>query len=275
MTQEELIALLPDERLSGAFLGVSSLGHWLMALAATMMFLVFFMFLGSDGSTGAKQVLAVGLFTATIGIGLLLFLQWIGKFEALKFISFSYRAAEDDQNDFYPSFLAFTLGVGLCEELTKALPIFLHRRRDSGREWRGLMIWGMASGAGFGIAEGIIHSARHYNGYVGADPYLMRFISCVALHAIWTGSTAVLFYKRHDLFEGIKAWYGWILPTLYVLAISTILHGLYDTCVKKDMREGALIVALASFGYLAYLLRGLHLSEDKSPKWEASDSIAT
>jgi len=39
-----------------------------------------------------------------------------------------------------------------------------------------------------------------------------------------------------------------------------ILHGLYDTCLKKNYNGGALIVALASFGYLAFLnsrLRGV------------------
>ena len=33
-----------------------------------------------------------------------------------------------------------------------------------------------------------------------------------------------------------------------------ILHGLYDTLLKKELDAAALLVALASFGYLAYLI---------------------
>jgi hypothetical protein len=47
-----------------------------------------------------------------------------------------------------------------------------------------LLLWGMASGIGFGIAEGIMYSGRYYNGVAGADIHYVRFLSCVALHAI-------------------------------------------------------------------------------------------
>jgi len=45
-----------------------------------------------------------------------------------------------------------------------------------------------------------------------------------------------------------------------------LLHGLYDTCLKRDMNAAALLVAVASFGWLAFLASRLQGADD-----EASD----
>src|SRR5262249_17879067 len=74
-------------------------------------------------------------------------------FWIFKFIAFSYNAAADPSNGFFLSFLGYTLGVGLCEELCKAIPLLLHYRQPSEQSWRGAFLWGLASGAGFGIAR--------------------------------------------------------------------------------------------------------------------------
>ena len=276
---DDVIPILPDQKLPGAFLSHTSLGHWLIAALATLFYMAFFMFLASDGSAKPTHVLFVGLFTATIGIGFLLLVQMIafqmgGRmfvgfnivaiiFIVLKFIAFSYSAAVDPNIGFGLSFLGFTAGVGLCEECVKVIPVFWHRSTRSGRTWRGMLIWGLASGAGFGIAEGIMYSSRYYNGISGPGIYLVRFLSCVALHSIWTSSAAVLLYIRRDLFDGIDRWYEWIFPTLLIIGIPMVLHGLYDTCLKKDMNGVALLVAFASFGYLAFLFSRLQTVDDK------------
>ncbi|HSQ57253.1 MAG TPA: hypothetical protein VLM40_16130 [Gemmata sp.] len=282
---DDIVALFPEKRFPGAFLSRSTGAHFLMAVVATLLYMAFFMFLASDGSAQPRQVLLVGLFTATVGVGFLLLVQFVASltegrilvganivalfFAILKFIAFSYGAAADPENGFFLSFLGFTFGVGLCEELVKTIPLFWHRSTEAGSAWRGMMIWGMASGAGFGIAEGIMYSGRYYNGVSGADIYLVRFVSCVALHAIWSGSVAILLYHRRDLFDGIEHWTGWIAPTLFVIGIPMILHGLYDTCLKKDLNGFALLVAAASFGYLAFLLSRLQTGDDRA----ASDEL--
>jgi RsiW-degrading membrane proteinase PrsW (M82 family) len=125
-----------------------------------------------------------------------------------------------------------------------------------------MLIWGLASGAGFGIAEGIMYSASYYNGIYGLEAYLVRFLSCVALHAIWAGSSAVLLYIRRDLFDKVENWYEWIFPIIFVIGVPALLHGLYDTCLKKDMNGVALLVAFASFGYLAFLFSRLQSVDD-------------
>jgi RsiW-degrading membrane proteinase PrsW (M82 family) len=236
------------------------------------------MFRASHGSANACHVLAVGLTTATAGIAFLFLVQALASFTeghmlvgrsilvllfwVLKFIAFSYSAASDPEWGFFVSFIGFTMGVGLCEELVKAIPLFWHRREDKGKAWRGLFIWGLASGAGFGIAEGILYSSRYYNGISGPGTYAVRFLSCVALHAIWTGSVAILLYLKRDMFDNIQGWSDWIGPTLFVIGIPMILHGLYDTCLKREMNGFALAVALASFGYLAFLTSRLTSADD-------------
>src|SRR5262249_54471724 len=90
------------------------------------------------------------------------------------------------------------------------------------------------------------------------------FLSCVALHAIWSGSAGVLFYIRRDLFGNIDEWYDWIFPVIFVIGIPVVLHGLYDTCLKKDMNGIALLVAFASFGYLAFLFSRLQTADDEA-----------
>jgi RsiW-degrading membrane proteinase PrsW (M82 family) len=279
---DELIDALPNHRAAGAVLPRSTGWHWGLAALATMIFLSFMMFLASDGSANPSHVFIVGVVTATVGIGFLFLVQTLASFTEgrvivgrgivviifflLKFIAFSYSAAGDPENGFLLSFIGFTLGVGLCEELVKAIPLFWHRDDDGGKNWRGLFIWGLASGAGFGIAEGIFYAGRYYNGITGPGAYAVRFLSCVALHAIWTGSVAITLYLRRDLFDHIDTWHDWIGPTLFVIGVPMVLHGLYDTCLKKDMNGIALAVALASFGYLAFLNSRLRGADDEAAK---------
>jgi RsiW-degrading membrane proteinase PrsW (M82 family) len=279
-TLDDLSSLFPDQRLPGAFLSRSSMGHYLMAILAIAVYMSFFMFLASDGSAKPVHVLLVGLFTATIGVGFLLLVQLLASltggrmfvggsvvaiiFYVLKFIAFSYSAAVDPDNSFFLSFLGFTAGVGLCEEFVKAIPLFWHRATDNRKTWRSMLIWGLASGAGFGIAEGIMYSGRYYNGVAALETYLVRFLSCVALHSIWTGSAAILLYIRRDMFDKVENWYEWIFPILFVIGVPMVLHGLYDTCLKKEMNGVALLVAFASFGYLAFLFSRLQTVDDEA-----------
>lgn len=279
---DDVLNALPDQRLAGSMLPRSTRLHWGLAAAAAMLFLAFMMFLASDGAAHPLHVLAVGLFTATIGVCFLLVVQGLAALTAghvfvgrgvvmlivavLKFIAFSYAAAADPENGFALSFLGFTLGVGLCEELVKAVPLFWHRNDGGGKNWRGLFVWGLATGAGFGIAEGILYSGRFYNGISGPGIYAVRFLSCVALHAIWSGSVAVTIYLKRHLFDDIRVWHDWIGPVLLVIGVPMVLHGLYDTCLKKDMNGTALAVAVVSFGYLAFLTSRLRGVDDADAK---------
>jgi RsiW-degrading membrane proteinase PrsW (M82 family) len=277
-SEDELFALLPGKKLKGAFLSRSSWAHWGMAAGAAVLFMAFFLLLSARGGAEPTHILGSGLFTGTAGILLLFLLQFLAEATSgvvivgggilaiiswvLHVIAFSYRMAADPSNGFFLSFLGFTLGVGLLEELVKAIPLLLHYRQPSDQSWRGAFLWGLASGAGFGIAEGIIYSSSMYNGIHGPSIYVVRFISCVALHALWTGSVGITINQRQSLIQREMSWYEYIPPIFLMISVPMLLHGLYDTLLKKEMNAWALIVAALSFGFLALQIYRLHGVDD-------------
>lgn len=190
----------------------------------------------------------------------------------LKLIGWSYIAALHPGSPFVLSFLGFTLGVGLCEEVCKVLPVLAHfHGRRPRLSWQGACLWGLASGVGFGVAEGIMYSGSYYNGIEGGEVYLMRFVSCVALHAVWTAACGIMVYNQQAMIQGPMSWYEWIMPIFIIAGVPMVLHGLYDTLLKKELPALALLVALASFGWLAYLVetrRDLAGEEEPEPEFE-------
>jgi RsiW-degrading membrane proteinase PrsW (M82 family) len=224
----------------------------------------------------------VGLFTATVGIVFLLIVQAVALatqnviiiprgiigilFWVVKLIGFSYRAAADPDNGFLLSFLGYTLGVGLCEELCKALPVIVRYHTPREDSWRSAYLWGLASGAGFGLAEGVIYASDFYNGIHGVGIYLVRNISCVALHALWTGSAAIMIYRKQHWFQEEMAWHDRLARCVFVVAVPALLHGLYDTLLKKEMNAVALGVAVLSFLYLAFEISRLRGTDDQAAR---------
>src|SRR5262249_8429141 len=156
--------------------------HLALAAGAAVLFLAFLLFLARHEEGGPGPVLLVGLFTATVGIRLLLGFQSLADWSQgvwlrgggilaivcyfVKSIGSSYRAALGPESGLFDSFVGYTAGVGLCEEMVKALPVLwlLWFYRRSNEDWRGTLVWGLASGAGFGIAEGVIYAGTFYNG---------------------------------------------------------------------------------------------------------------
>jgi RsiW-degrading membrane proteinase PrsW (M82 family) len=174
-------------------------------------------------------------------------------FYIVKFIGFSYHAATDKNTGFWLSFLGFTFGVGLCEEITKALPVIIWLRKDNKLDWRAACSLGLASGVGFGVAEGIMYAGHYYNGVMPFDIYLTRFISCVALHATWTAAVCLMAKQNLAGFDSNDAT-DWAKHLLIIISVPAVLHGLYDTLLKKEMEGYALLIALASFAWLAFMI---------------------
>jgi RsiW-degrading membrane proteinase PrsW (M82 family) len=279
---DDLLERLPGRKLDGAFLPRNSSWHWLFALVSVAAYMTFFMLLASDRSARSWHLLGVGAFVGTFGIVLLLIVQVLSMIgpvggnglvaiviTVLSLIGLSYRAALDPDIGFVGSFLGFTFGVGLCEELVKALPLFLLYRFGTKQNWRGAFLWGLAAGAGFGVSEGIMYSSDFYNGITGPGVYIVRFVSCVALHAVWTGSVGIAINQWQPRTEHEDWWVNWILYWLGVLrmiAVPMVLHGLYDTLLKKELEFLALVVAAASFGYLAWMISRLRTSDDEDER---------
>ena len=190
---------LPEHRIVGAHLARDSSVHWGYAALSATLFLSLLTFMFPNDAAGPSRLIWTGLITGTIGIILLLGFQWVAHytqgfnvrgrgiivvlFYIVKFIGYSYRAALDPENGFPLSFMGFTCGVGLCEELCKALPVVLFLRAKPHCGWRAACVVGLASGVGFGVSEGITYSGDSYNGIAEGMTYVVRFASCVALHA--------------------------------------------------------------------------------------------
>jgi RsiW-degrading membrane proteinase PrsW (M82 family) len=276
--EDRLFDALPKRRVAGAFLPHDTWAHWIFGLLTALVFMSYFLLLSTHDTAEPVHILGVGFFTATIGVGFLLLVQAIafsrvvlpcGLLWILYLIRFSYVAALHPANGFMLSFFGFTFGVGLCEEVVKAAPLIWYYRQPRNQSWRGAFLWGLSSGAGFGIAEAIIYSAEHYNGIEPARIYLVRFISCVALHALWTGSVGIMINQNQGLIQQARDhWYEYIPPILFFVGVPMVLHGLYDTLLKQEKNAAALGVALLSFGFLAFQISRLHGADDQEANEE-------
>jgi hypothetical protein len=115
------------------------------------------------------------------------------------------------------------------------------------------------------VSEGIMYSSDYYNGMAPGLTYLVRFASCVALHAVWASSVALMMYDNQDhLLFNSAGDFGWESVgyfVVYYLGAAMVLHGLYDTLLKQDLDLGALAVAAASFGWWAWLLNKQRLND--------------
>lgn len=276
----QLVRQTPDDRLDGAFLRGDTWAHWGFALLSAAFFLGTAIFIMPARGARMSQVFLTGLFTGTIGIFLLLVVQFIAAitqnwimyrgnifiliiFWLLKFIGFSYRCAMDPSVGFAGSFFGFTLGVGLCEELCKAIPVLYRAGKGVLLDWRTACLCGFLSGVGFGVSEGITYASDYYNGVHGGQIYFVRFISCVALHGVWTAAAGITIFRRQEHLQETSNFADYFFTAAAMVAVPMVLHGLYDTLQKKEMTIAALLIAVASFAYLAYQIEYTHRKEER------------
>lgn len=188
------------------------------------------------------------LFTVAVGIPLLLFVQRVPIFRAL------YSAT---QGELLPRLLGFVLGVGLLEELCKALPVYLFLLRP-GKLSDPLTsaFYGVTSGLGFAIAEGAAYSIRYAlnlaQGDINLGAYVLantiRFITLPLFHAILAGISGY--------FLGLAA----INPSRQSalicigIAIAAVLHGFYNTFANQRPL-GLAIITFSVILFVAYLRR--------------------
>lgn len=267
---DEICVMFPDDRIPGAHLARHTWMHWVYALAALLIYWALLSFSWREATTSPTRLLVTGLVTGTVGIFLLLAFQflafgtqgfWVrGRgivmliFLIIKFIGYSYVCALDPDSTLLGSLMGFTFGVGLCEELCKAIPIVYYLRDGERPNWQGACLVGLASGIGFGVSEGLQYSADFYNGVSPGLMYLVRFMSCVGLHAVWSSGVALLMYANQDYLDEILSWEVFPMFLYEYLLVPMFLHGLYDTLLKKDMELWALAVAFGSFFWWLWVI---------------------
>jgi len=269
---DDILNLFPNKKLKSAWLPRNSDLHIYLALVCAVGFFFTVCVCLPKGFTRIPLMLMIGTFTGIFGIGLLLIIQRLamggwgliiaGPFAIIIFmIGIAYRTLLHPDLPFLNCLLSFTFGVGLCEEIIKALPIFLIFMGRSRLRWHECCAMGMASGIGFGIAEGIFFSAQMYNGICEPLIYYVRFISCVMLHAIWCAASALFLHRYQKLTHGSMTMLMGFYRLVILISIPMVLHGLYDTLLTKNMDGLALTVALASFGWLVLMIEAAREKE--------------
>ncbi|MBL8793466.1 MAG: PrsW family intramembrane metalloprotease [Planctomycetia bacterium] len=296
-TIDQILDELPNRRAKGAFLPRNTLLHWAFAAVAALVFWSLGTACFQQGVTEPRYLLYVGLATGTVGICLFLTAHLV-PFLAI-FVELCMAQASNPDSDFLVVFSGFTFGVGMLEETCKLLPLIWYYYRHHTISWRLACLWGLASGAGFGISEGIHYSEMLYNGLEGPTIYIVRFASCVALHAIWTGSAGITMASNPELWqewlrghyqpetyksEHIEArierketafvqWTLLAMAILRVIVVPMFLHGLYNAALTRELHLLALLAASVSFAWLAWQIESCRRAEQR-PKAELEPEAA-
>jgi RsiW-degrading membrane proteinase PrsW (M82 family) len=147
--------------------------------------------------------------------------------------------------------MAYVLAVGLPEELCKALTLFALLKRTDPLPPQSMVFYGLMSGLGFGIYEGVDYQmGRNFRYASGEAEYyllnLARVTTLPFLHAMWTGIAGY--------FIGFAGLYPRRQRGLILIAVGlpAVLHGLYNTFNQSIIGLGfALLTVLALNLYLA------------------------
>src|SRR5262245_9709635 len=252
-----LVAVVPlaIESLDGIHAILNGLAIWSGTLWALLMYRLF-----SGRLIGVAWAFGTVFFTAFIGIPLLgLYLRLPGDiFGRLEKI------------DFLPlTLLAYILGVGVREELTKAIPLFLMARFTTKLEnpTVGILL-GVMSGIGFAITENVFYVYTNLNLALDAarrTGHLIHLVGPIYTNVVRMAMTPFF----HGCLAGI---FGYFIALAVVdrarrrallvagLAISATLHGLFDTLVSRSPLWGVLIEALTFFLLLTYVLKARGLT---------------
>jgi RsiW-degrading membrane proteinase PrsW (M82 family) len=249
---DEVVEQLPGERLDGALHARSTWWHWLYALGALGLYFTFLVFVLPGLPAQPLHLLYVGLFTGTLGVLFLLCVQFFG----FCCVGPWYAAALNPNAPVGARLLGFLFGVGFCEEIVKMLPVLWRIYRPAPIGWREACVWGMASGAGFGISEGIHYCSSYYNGIFGVDIYVLRFASVVTLHVVLSGACAIMLQRHQHLLDEGRDIGDWLLTLTAILLVPMLLHALYNTFSDEGILGGAIaiIIAAASVAWLGHLI---------------------
>lgn len=155
-----------------------------------------------------------------------------------------------DSPSFFQRITGFVLGVGLLEEIIKAIPLYyLIFRAKEPIIPQTLVFYGLMSGIGFGVFEGVQYQTTTNSELEYNEAFFMniaRLTSLPFLHAIWCGISGY-FISFANLYPLNR--YG--LITLSIIIPAT-LHGLYDVFGWSIL---GLIITIISVLLMVYYLK--------------------
>jgi RsiW-degrading membrane proteinase PrsW (M82 family) len=274
-----LIVALGVIPLAGLSIFPGYLAFWTIGLYFSFVWALVFGALLAPSTTNWRLELTSYFGTAFIGVPLL-YLALLLNLQALRTPFLSDHVS-------LVSVFAFIVFVGVPEELTKALVLFAIWRWAKLPGLRTFVLYGLLSGLGFGISEGIHYQlgvnltaaqkASDFAGYYFAN--VLRLTSLPLLHAVWTGIAAFLIWFAARV-PPLRA--GFIVLAILVPAI---YHGTYDAIEDALPWLGLLvmtvsIVSLAIYtasaeqleAWLAIGARVSGNAEPARPKKPAADS---
>jgi hypothetical protein len=189
-TLDEVIGAMPGGKLEGAHLARDTNVHWIYAAIATVGFLLLLLSFFSVERANPAHLLGIGLLTGTVGIIFLFAVQLCSQIRVMRiggrgiimlilliliFIGWSYDSANDPDSNFFLSAFGFTFGVGLCEEFTKAIPLFFYFKRDAQMGPRlGDRVWRLRGHH----ALGPLLQRHRRRGYLSRPLHLLRGAPC-------------------------------------------------------------------------------------------------
>ncbi len=222
LIKDKKLIWLASIGLAPAFLITFTFGtlltYYAISLYFSLIWGIFFYYMFST-----KQV-------ATRNTVILFFLTQITAFILVnlqRFPPLSYLYAMTESGNFFVQLIGYTLGVGVTEESIKALPLlFLLRTTKEPLVPQTLVFYGLISGIGFGVLEGVIYQTTTNTTLSYDAAFFMNVarLTCLPfLHAIWAG-IAGYFISFANIIPKYR-------QSLYALAIliPAILHGIYDT----------------------------------------------
>jgi protease PrsW len=223
------------------FSGDLKSAYWAFALYFSIIWAAFFYFIFPNENIKVGQ--AVGAFAATAFISMSILLY------SYRILPFSWLSDLTDSRHSIVRCLGFIFGVGLPEELCKSAAIFyiLNRAKKTGISVSDIIFYGLMSGLGFGIYEGVSYQmGRNFSYSSSSSEYyllnIIRLTSLPFLHAIWTG-IAAYFLSFSFLFPRRRK--GLIL---LAIGIPTILHAFYDIFALDTLGILLAVLSVAIFG---------------------------
>lgn len=220
------------------------------------------------GKLNMKVVVGVFVFSMVVGLVVLTLFQFVagwalhnnvryarGKvglfFLILKCIGWSYEVVGDPSAGFLSRFAGYVCGVGLCEELTKMLPLIFILLTRKAFTFRQFVFLGFVSGLGFGAGENFdVYSPWGAGGVTGAAGNIVRWFACMPSHGIYAMIDAmVLWYLAPDIREEDKDGSSAAGMCALSVALAAVLHGIYDT-----VNSGSLWIGLALDGLTLLVL---------------------
>jgi RsiW-degrading membrane proteinase PrsW (M82 family) len=196
-----------------------SIAYWAIAFYFSSIWALFFYYLFRTPQVAPKLCFVCFFFTGIISIAVLLILQNIPPWSLLYPLT--------DSQNFITRALGMFFAVGISEEICKAAIVFLVARRPGNiLAPQTVVFYGMISGLGFGIYEGVAYQ-QNINRAQGVDTAyflnIARLTSLPFLHAIWTGISC--YFISFSVIFPKKRFALWVIA----IGIPAALHAIYNT----------------------------------------------